>query len=120
MGIPAAGFSPPPLTVVMPTDAARRELIDRLALFVAAEGHTFECAIMEREQVTGRHLHHHYHRRLHLTSSTSLPLQLNPVYRFLFDQQLPDHLYYRWKVISLCCGRHVTPYLTPHIPHIRR
>ena len=61
MGIPAAGFSPPPLTVVMPTDAARRELIDRLALFVAAEGHTFECAIMEREQ-------------------------LNPVYRFLFDQ----------------------------------
>ena len=95
MGIPAAGFSPPPLTVVMPTDAARRELIDRLALFVAAEGHTFECAIMEREQ-------------------------LNPVYRFLFDQQLPDHLYYRWKVISLCCGRHVTPHLTPHIPHIRR
>ena len=75
---------------------------------------------MEREQVTGRRLHHHYHRRLHLTSSTSLPLQLNPVYRFLFDQQLPDHLYYRWKVISLCCGRHVAPHLTPHIPHIRR
>ena len=55
-----------------------------------------------------------------LSIYTSLPLQLNPVYRFLFDQQLPDHLYYRWKVISLCCGRHVTPYLTPHIPHIRR
>eukprot|EP00310_Coccolithus_braarudii_P021851 CAMPEP_0183345332 /NCGR_PEP_ID=MMETSP0164_2-20130417/10796_1 /TAXON_ID=221442 /ORGANISM="Coccolithus pelagicus ssp braarudi, Strain PLY182g" /LENGTH=471 /DNA_ID=CAMNT_0025516465 /DNA_START=45 /DNA_END=1456 /DNA_ORIENTATION=- len=70
---------PPGGAKVVRLPGAAQPLIDRLALFVAEEGHAFEQVIMEREAN-------------------------NPKYRFLFDQSSPDHLYYRWKVVSLCSG----------------
>ena len=120
-GHPRRRLPPPPLTVVMPTDAARRELIDRLALRRGGGAH-----LRVRDHGAGDGPPPPHRRPPPPLPPPPPPPPpppsptLNPVYRFLFDQQLPDHLYYRWKVISLCCGRHVTPYLTPHIPHIRR
>jgi len=69
--------SGPTTMVLPPTNLGQRELIDRLALFVAEEGHAFEQAIMAREES-------------------------NSQYRFLFDASTPEHRYYRWKVVSLC------------------
>ena len=87
----------------------QRELIDRLAAYVATAGGAFEQvspspnpnpnpnpdpksdqAIIEREQS-------------------------NPQYRFMSDQGLPEHAYYRWKVVSLVSGDvadawHTTPF----------
>ena len=65
-------------SVELPPDNIRG-IIDRLALYVAEEGHGFEQAVMQREQS-------------------------NPHYRFMFDSKSAEHLYYRWKVISLCSG----------------
>lgn len=30
--------------------------------------------------------------------------QHNPHFRFMFDSVSAEHLYYRWKVVSLCTG----------------
>ena len=65
-------------SIELPPDNIRG-IIDRLALYVAEEGHGFEQAVMQREQS-------------------------NPHYRFMFDSKSAEHLYYRWKVISLCSG----------------
>jgi len=83
MGMPSpmASASQPPggAKVVRPPGGAVQSLIDRLALFIAEEGHPFEQVIMEREVN-------------------------NPRYNFMFDHSSAEHLYYRWKVVSLCTG----------------
>uniref|UniRef100_A0A5K3F9S0 U2 snRNP-associated SURP motif-containing protein n=1 Tax=Mesocestoides corti TaxID=53468 RepID=A0A5K3F9S0_MESCO len=56
--------------------------IHRLIEFVVREGPQFEAAIMHREEK-------------------------NPQYKFLFDYQTPEHLYYRWKLWSILHGESV-------------
>ena len=75
----AGGVSLPAVHIEVPAEDSTRAVIDRLALFVAEEGHAFERVVMEREQN-------------------------NPHYRFMFDASSADNLYYRWKVVSLCSG----------------
>jgi U2-associated protein SR140 len=65
--------------VVIPTDRNRLMLIHRMVEFVVREGPMLEAMIMNRE--------------IH-----------NPNYRFLFENQSPAHIYYRWKLYSIMHG----------------
>ena len=62
--------------VVVPTDRALLCLIHRMVEFVVREGPMFEAMIMNREIN-------------------------NPTFRFLFDNQSPAHVYYRWRLFSV-------------------
>mmetsp|Transcript_5635 Transcript_5635/g.18148 ORF Transcript_5635/g.18148 Transcript_5635/m.18148 type:complete len:241 (+) Transcript_5635:905-1627(+) len=76
--LPVPGGAPRP-TGVAPEAVSvppNHEIIDRLALFVAQEGHPFEQEVMSREAE-------------------------NPSYRFLYDRGSAEHRYYRWKVAPL-------------------
>ncbi|EUB59243.1 U2-associated protein SR140 [Echinococcus granulosus] len=68
--------------VVIPSDRTVLATIHRLIEFVVREGPQFEAAIMHREEK-------------------------NPQYKFLFDYQTPEHLYYRWKLWSILHGEPV-------------
>ncbi|KAK7881785.1 hypothetical protein WMY93_030194 [Mugilogobius chulae] len=78
---------PPPLPtlsqaivkVVIPTERNLLSLIHRMIEFVVREGPMFEAMIMNREIN-------------------------NPMYRFLFENQSPAHVYYRWKLYSILQG----------------
>lgn len=67
------------IKVVIPTDRNLIMLIHRMVEFVIREGPMFEAMIMNRE--------------LH-----------NPMFRFLFENQSPIHIYYRWKIYSIMHG----------------
>ena len=79
-----------PKAIEFPAKDETRELIDRLSHFVAVEGGEFECVIKEREAN-------------------------NPKYSFVFESESSDHLYYRWKVLSLCNGDTVEAWNTAPI-----
>jgi len=61
--------------VVTPTDRNLLQLVHRMVEFVVREGPMFEAIIMNRESN-------------------------NPMYRFLFDNKSPIHVYYRWRIYS--------------------
>uniref|UniRef100_U5EJB7 Putative splicing regulator n=1 Tax=Corethrella appendiculata TaxID=1370023 RepID=U5EJB7_9DIPT len=65
--------------VVIPTERPLLMLIHRMIEFVIREGPMFEALIMTREME-------------------------NPMFRFLFDNESPAHIYYRWKLFSLLQG----------------
>ncbi|KAI5753880.1 hypothetical protein M8J77_004102 [Diaphorina citri] len=65
--------------VVVPTDRTLLMLIHRMVEFVVREGPMFEAMIMNKEIS-------------------------NPLYRFLFENQSPAHIYYRWKMYSILQG----------------
>ncbi|XP_058831221.1 U2 snRNP-associated SURP motif-containing protein [Topomyia yanbarensis] len=65
--------------VVIPTERALLMLIHRMVEFVIREGPMFEALIMTREMD-------------------------NPMYKFLFENESPAHIYYRWKLFSLLQG----------------
>ncbi|XP_052873211.1 U2 snRNP-associated SURP motif-containing protein [Anopheles cruzii] len=65
--------------VVIPTERPLLMLIHRMVEFVIREGPMFEALIMTREQD-------------------------NPMYKFLFQNESPAHIYYRWKLFSLLQG----------------
>lgn len=65
--------------VVIPTERSQLALIHRMIEFVVREGPLFEAMIMNREID-------------------------NPAFRFLFDNQSTNHVYYRWKLFSLLQG----------------
>jgi U2-associated protein SR140 len=65
--------------VVIPTDRTMLCLIHRVIEFVLNEGPPFEAMLMTREIN-------------------------NPQFRFLFDNQSPAHIYYRWRLFSLLNG----------------
>lgn len=67
--------------VVIPTDRHLLCLIHRMIEFVIKEGPMFEAMIMNREIN-------------------------NPMFRFLFDNQSPPHIYYRWRLFSVLQGEH--------------
>ncbi|ODN04777.1 U2 snRNP-associated SURP motif-containing protein [Orchesella cincta] len=67
------------IKVVMPTDRALLALIHRMVEFVIREGPMFEAMIMNKEIS-------------------------NPQFRFLFENQSPAHVYYRWKLYSILQG----------------
>ncbi|KAK0137780.1 U2 snRNP-associated SURP motif-containing protein [Merluccius polli] len=90
---PAAALLPPPknkeefdktlshaiVKVVIPTERNLLSLIHRMIEFVVREGPMFEAMIMNREIS-------------------------NPMYRFLFENQSPAHVYYRWKLYTILQG----------------
>ncbi|XP_013176559.1 PREDICTED: U2 snRNP-associated SURP motif-containing protein [Papilio xuthus] len=65
--------------VVVPTERNVLMLIHRMVEFVIREGPMFEAIIMNRELN-------------------------NPFFRFLFENQSPAHVYYRWKLFSMLQG----------------
>lgn len=65
--------------VVVPTERPLLMLIHRMIEFVIREGPMFEAIIMNRELS-------------------------NPAYRFLYENESPAHIYYRWKLFSLLQG----------------
>ncbi|KFB37755.1 AGAP005006-PA-like protein [Anopheles sinensis] len=65
--------------VVIPTERHLLMLIHRMVEFVIREGPMFEALIMTREMD-------------------------NPMYKFLFENESPAHIYYRWKLFSLLQG----------------
>ena len=65
--------------VVIPTDRTQLCLINRMVEFVIREGPIFEATIMNRELA-------------------------NPQFKFLFENQSPEHLYYRWRLYSMLQG----------------
>ncbi|XP_023680212.1 U2 snRNP-associated SURP motif-containing protein isoform X1 [Paramormyrops kingsleyae] len=65
--------------VVIPTERNLLSLIHRMIEFVVREGPMFEAMIMNRELN-------------------------NPMFRFLFENQSPAHVYYRWKLYSILQG----------------
>ena len=65
--------------VCIPTDRTQLSLINRMAEFVIREGPMFEAMIMNRELN-------------------------NRVFQFLFENQSPEHIYYRWRLYSLLQG----------------
>ncbi|XP_053714556.1 U2 snRNP-associated SURP motif-containing protein isoform X2 [Synchiropus splendidus] len=65
--------------VVIPTERNLLSLIHRMIEFVVREGPMFEAMIMNREIN-------------------------NPMYRFLFENQSPAHVYYRWKLYTILQG----------------
>merc|ERR1719309_1028002 len=65
--------------VVIPTDRTQLCLINRMVEFVIREGPIFEATIMNRELS-------------------------NPAFKFLFENQSPEHLYYRWRLFSMLQG----------------
>ena len=112
----------------------QRELIDRLAAYVAKAGGAFEQVSPSPSPIPNPNpnpnpnpdpgLATPSHSR---TTNFPFPLttdptqaiiereQSNPQYRFMLDQSLPEHAYYRWKVVSLVSGDvadawHTTPF----------
>lgn len=73
--------------VVIPTDRHLLCLIHRMIEFVVKEGPMFEAIIMNREIN-------------------------NPMFRFLFDNQSPAHIYYRWRLFSVLQGEHPNKWRT--------
>lgn len=73
--------------VVTPTDRNLLCLIHRMVEFVVREGPMFEAMIMNREL-------------------------MNPMFRFLFDNQSPEHVYYRWRLFSVLQGEHHSTWRT--------
>ncbi|KAL7849327.1 hypothetical protein SRHO_G00209500 [Serrasalmus rhombeus] len=73
--------------VVIPTERNLLCLIHRMIEFVVREGPMFEAMIMNREIN-------------------------NPLYRFLFENQSPAHVYYRWKLYSILQGDSPTKWKT--------
>ncbi|XP_071838285.1 U2 snRNP-associated SURP motif-containing protein-like [Apostichopus japonicus] len=73
--------------VVIPTDRTLLHLIHRMVEFVIREGPMFEAMIMNQELN-------------------------NIMFRFLFDNQSPAHVYYRWKLFSLLQGDSTTNWAT--------
>ncbi|XP_072547380.1 U2 snRNP-associated SURP motif-containing protein isoform X1 [Salminus brasiliensis] len=73
--------------VVIPTERNLLSLIHRMIEFVVREGPMFEAMIMNREIN-------------------------NPLYRFLFENQSPAHVYYRWKLYSILQGDSPTKWKT--------
>ncbi|XP_055606151.1 U2 snRNP-associated SURP motif-containing protein [Uranotaenia lowii] len=67
------------IKVVIPTERPLLMLIHRMVEFVIREGPMFEALIMTREME-------------------------NPMYKFLFENESPAHIYYRWKLFSLLQG----------------
>ncbi|KAL4716875.1 hypothetical protein ACJJTC_012686 [Scirpophaga incertulas] len=65
--------------VVIPTERNILMLIHRMVEFVIREGPMFEAIIMNKEMS-------------------------NPYFRFLFENQSPAHVYYRWKLFSMLQG----------------
>uniref|UniRef100_A0A182PBB9 U2 snRNP-associated SURP motif-containing protein n=1 Tax=Anopheles epiroticus TaxID=199890 RepID=A0A182PBB9_9DIPT len=65
--------------VVIPTERPLLMLIHRMVEFVIREGPMFEALIMTKEMD-------------------------NPMYKFLFENESPAHIYYRWKLFSLLQG----------------
>ncbi|XP_017073069.1 LOW QUALITY PROTEIN: U2 snRNP-associated SURP motif-containing protein [Drosophila eugracilis] len=65
--------------VHIPTEKAVLNIIHRMIEFVIREGPMFEALIMIREME-------------------------NPLFSFLFDNESPAHIYYRWKLFSLLQG----------------
>ncbi|XP_017002072.2 U2 snRNP-associated SURP motif-containing protein [Drosophila takahashii] len=65
--------------VHIPTEKAVLNVIHRMIEFVIREGPMFEALIMIREME-------------------------NPLFSFLFDNESPAHIYYRWKLFSLLQG----------------
>ncbi|XP_062872309.1 U2 snRNP-associated SURP motif-containing protein isoform X2 [Trichomycterus rosablanca] len=65
--------------VVIPTERNLLCLIHRMIEFVVREGPMFEAMIMNKEIN-------------------------NPLYRFLFENQSPAHVYYRWKLYTILQG----------------
>ena len=64
------------VTVMIPIDRSQLCLINRMVEFVIREGPVFEAMIMNREMN-------------------------NRNFRFLFDNQSPEHIYYRWRLFSI-------------------
>ena len=73
--------------VVAPTDRTLLCLIHRMVEFVVREGPMFEAMIMNREL-------------------------MNPMFRFLFDNQSSEHIYYRWRLFSVLQGEHHSKWRT--------
>ncbi|XP_028833766.1 U2 snRNP-associated SURP motif-containing protein isoform X2 [Denticeps clupeoides] len=73
--------------VVIPTERNLLCLIHRMIEFVVREGPMFEAMIMNKEIS-------------------------NPMYRFLFENQSPAHVYYRWKLYSILQGETPTKWRT--------
>ncbi|XP_066564964.1 U2 snRNP-associated SURP motif-containing protein isoform X2 [Amia ocellicauda] len=73
--------------VVIPTERNLLSLIHRMIEFVVREGPMFEAMIMNREIS-------------------------NPMFRFLFENQSPAHVYYRWKLYSILQGDAPTKWKT--------
>ncbi|XP_065367356.1 U2 snRNP-associated SURP motif-containing protein [Calliphora vicina] len=65
--------------VIIPTEKGVLHCIHRMIEFVIREGPMFEALIMSREIE-------------------------NPLFSFLFDNESPAHIYYRWKLFSLLQG----------------
>ncbi|XP_041419321.1 U2 snRNP-associated SURP motif-containing protein isoform X2 [Xenopus laevis] len=73
--------------VVIPTERNLLALIHRMIEFVVREGPMFEAMIMNREIN-------------------------NPMFRFLFENQAPAHVYYRWKLYTILQGDSPTKWKT--------
>ncbi|XP_069753482.1 U2 snRNP-associated SURP motif-containing protein isoform X2 [Narcine bancroftii] len=73
--------------VVIPTERNLLCVIHRMIEFVVREGPMFEAMIMNREIS-------------------------NPMFRFLFENQSPAHVYYRWKLYSILQGDSPTRWRT--------
>ncbi|KAI2798940.1 U2 snRNP-associated SURP domain-containing protein [Blomia tropicalis] len=67
--------------VVSPTERPLLATIHRVIEFVVREGSMFEAMLMSREAN-------------------------NPMFAFLFDNQSPAHIYYRWRLFSVLQGDH--------------
>ncbi|KAI6192110.1 hypothetical protein M3Y97_00301000 [Aphelenchoides bicaudatus] len=67
------------IRVVVPTERPLLLILHRVIEFIIREGPMFEACVMERER-------------------------MNPMFRFLFDNNHPTHVYYRWKLYSLMNG----------------
>eukprot|EP01071_Lankesteria_metandrocarpae_P006538 Lankesteria_metandrocarpae@DN4392_c0_g1_i1.p1 len=67
------------IMVNVPSDPKLKALIDKLATYIAEDGHPFEQQIMERETDNER-------------------------FNFLFDFNSEDHRYYRWRVFASAQG----------------
>ncbi|XP_077971948.1 U2 snRNP-associated SURP motif-containing protein-like isoform X2 [Styela clava] len=73
--------------VVIPTERSVLVIIHRMIEFVVREGPMFEAMIMNREIN-------------------------NPMFRFLFENQSPAHIYYRWRMYSILQGETATKWRT--------
>ena len=67
------------VTVLVPREERVRFIIDTLARFICEDGTDLEQLVLESE-----------HR--------------NPEFDFLRDVASPEHMYYRWRLYSLCSG----------------
>ncbi|KAI0979580.1 hypothetical protein GJ496_004727 [Pomphorhynchus laevis] len=77
------------IRVTVPTDVKLLCLIHRTVEFVIREGPKFETVLIEREKC-------------------------NPQFRFLIDNNLPSHIYYRWKLFSILQGDSVYQWKENH------